>query len=373
MTVRSAEAEYFAQFRTDIESFIKLDEVERCVSIGIADRPPLSGCRYRAFVDPSGGSHDSMTLAIAHKQDQLVVIDRVLERKPPFSPLSVVEQFSAILKLYRINKVDGDRYAGEWPREQFRQHGIGYEVASKSKSELYVAFLPLLTSQMVELVDQPRLIQQIVGLERRTARGGRDTVDHPPNGHDDLANVVAGVSAMFASQSSYDTSLAWVGGDDLDLQQQEQLRFNRYVTDRRHGMKHNIKVRGRDGAIRSVNDDYILRDGEARVVELPFMDAQGRPMIHDGRGHPAGQRPGFLYSDNNEQAERALADAYTEYDEAIQNRWRGQQQIKRNPNRRRSTVRKMPALPPMRNMTGPFRSAGANDRLPIRAADRGHR
>ena len=224
-----AEAEYFAQFRTDIESFIKLDEVERCVSIGIADRPPLSGCRYRAFVDPSGGSHDSMTLAIAHKQDKLVVIDRVLERKPPFSPLSVVEQFSAILKLYRINKITGDRYAGEWPREQFRQHGIGYEVAGKSKSELYVAFLPLLTSVMVELPDQPRLIQQIVGLERRTARGGRDTVDHAPNGHDDLANVVAGVSAMFESQSRYDTSLAWVGGDELDLERQEQLRFNRYV------------------------------------------------------------------------------------------------------------------------------------------------
>ena len=34
---------------------------------------------------------------------------------------------------------------------------------------------------------------QLVGLERRTARSGRDTVDHTPGGHDDLANVVAGV------------------------------------------------------------------------------------------------------------------------------------------------------------------------------------
>jgi hypothetical protein len=92
-------------------------EVERCVSIGIADRPPLGGCRYRAFVDPSGGSNDSFTLAIAHKEDRLIVLDRVVERKPPFSPVSVVEEFAAILKLYRVNKVEGDRYAGEWPRE----------------------------------------------------------------------------------------------------------------------------------------------------------------------------------------------------------------------------------------------------------------
>ena len=112
------------------------------------------------------------------------MIDRVIERKPPFSPASVVEQFAAILKQYRVNTVTGDRYAGEWAREPFRKAGISYEVAAKPKSDLYVAFLPLLTSQMVELVDQPRLIQQIVGLERRTARGGRDTIDHAPNGSD---------------------------------------------------------------------------------------------------------------------------------------------------------------------------------------------
>ena len=69
-----------------------------------------------------------------------------------------------------------------------------------------------------------------------------------------------------------------------------------------------IKVRDRNGIIREVNDGYILHDGEALVVDLPFMDA--RAMIHDGHGNPAGQRPGFLYSDANEQAEQALVDAY---------------------------------------------------------------
>jgi hypothetical protein len=42
------------------------------------------------------------------------------------------------------------------------------------------------------------LANQLCGLERRTARGGRDSIDHAPGAHDDLANCVAGaiVSAI---------------------------------------------------------------------------------------------------------------------------------------------------------------------------------
>src|SRR5262249_40496565 len=38
----------------------------------------------------------------------------------------------------------------------------------------------------------PRLVAELCGLERRTAWGGRDSIDHGPGGHDDLANAVAG-------------------------------------------------------------------------------------------------------------------------------------------------------------------------------------
>jgi hypothetical protein len=34
------------------------------------------------------------------------------------------------------------------------------------------------------------IIAQLCALERRTARGGRDSIDHPPNGHDDLINGI---------------------------------------------------------------------------------------------------------------------------------------------------------------------------------------
>jgi hypothetical protein len=45
------------------------------------------------------------------------------------------------------------------------------------------------------LVDNPRLVNQIAALERRTSRGGKDSIDHSPGAHDDVvANVVAGLA-----------------------------------------------------------------------------------------------------------------------------------------------------------------------------------
>ena len=160
-----------------------------CVSLDVRERAPMSSVRYHAFVDPSGGSADSMTLAIGHREKDVIVIDAVRERRPPFSPEDVVAEFSALLKSYRITRITGDRYAGEWPRERFREHGISYEPAQKPKSDLYRDMLPIINSRKLDLLDDARLLTQMLGLERRTARGGRDSIDHAPGAHDDLANA----------------------------------------------------------------------------------------------------------------------------------------------------------------------------------------
>jgi hypothetical protein len=214
----SASAEYGAQFRSDIEQFVSLDAVLQCVSPGIQERPREAGVSYFAFVDPAGGSgKDSFTLAIGHqdKATDLAVLDCIREKRPPFSPEIIVEEYAALLKSYGISKILGDRYAGEWVREPFRKHGISYDPAAKPKSDIYTAFLPLVNSRKADLLDHNKTIQQLVALERRTARSGKDSVDHPPNGHDDCINAVAGVIvSLGANAYRYDTSLAWVGGDD---------------------------------------------------------------------------------------------------------------------------------------------------------------
>jgi hypothetical protein len=133
-------AEYGAEFRTDVEAFVSREVVEAAIVPGRFELPPTSGTRYTAFVDPSGGSADSMTLAIGHLEgdaQDLSVLDAVREVRPPFSPESVVEEFAGLLRNYRIATVVGDRYGGEWPAERFREHGIEYRPAQKSASDLY--------------------------------------------------------------------------------------------------------------------------------------------------------------------------------------------------------------------------------------------
>jgi hypothetical protein len=187
-------AEYLAEFRADVETFVSREVVDACVVDARFELPRVDAIRYHAFTDPSGGSSDSMTLAVAHLQGDRVVLDLVRERRPPFSPDSVVQEFAVTLKSYGVSTVIGDRYAAEWPRERFRVHGVEYRVADKTKSDLYRDLLPALNSGRVELLDHSRLVGQLCSLERRTARGGKDSIDHPPGSFDDVANAVAGVA-----------------------------------------------------------------------------------------------------------------------------------------------------------------------------------
>jgi hypothetical protein len=137
-----------------------------------------------------------MTLAIGHSEGERAVLDVLRERKPRFSPEAVVKAFAETLKSYGLQAVIGDRYGGDWPGEAFRKHGINYKISERTKSEIYQAALPMLNSGRIELLDSKTLRTQLTGLERRTARSGKDSIDHRPGGHDDVVNAAAGVLTL---------------------------------------------------------------------------------------------------------------------------------------------------------------------------------
>jgi hypothetical protein len=198
----AARAEYGAEFREDVEDIFSQEILEARIIPGRRELPPDPERSYYAFVDPSGGKGDSMTMGIAHVARDKAVLDLLREVQPPFSPELVAAEFAAVLKAYRVSEATGDAYAGEWPREQFAKYGINYRVGTENRSEIYLRLLPALMSSQIELLDNARMVAQLVGLERRTSRGGRDTIDHPVGSHDDVSNAAAGVLALVLATNS---------------------------------------------------------------------------------------------------------------------------------------------------------------------------
>jgi hypothetical protein len=208
----AASAEYLAQFRSDIEGFVSREQVEACVERGLCERAPVDGTRYFSFTDPSGGSADSMACAIGHLDGDMLVVDALREIKARFDPESAVEEFAQLLALYKIDATTGDRYSAQWCSQAFEKRGIKYEGAEQNKSQLYLEMLPRINAKTIRLLDHPRALNQICLLERRTSRGGQDSIDHPPNTHDDVANAIAGLCGLAVSASSFISDYSWVGG-----------------------------------------------------------------------------------------------------------------------------------------------------------------
>jgi hypothetical protein len=188
----AAAAEWDAHFRGDLSTFVDRAVVERCVDLGVRERPYERAYRYVAFCDPSGGAHDSMTMGVAHREGDLALLDCVREVQPPFAPADVVSEFCRVLHTYKITSVTGDRYAGAWVADAFRKEGIRYIASERNRSEIYLDALPGLMGARYSLLDNIRLVSQISQLERRTTRTGRDSINHMAGASDDLCNAALG-------------------------------------------------------------------------------------------------------------------------------------------------------------------------------------
>jgi len=201
----SAKAEWEAEFREDIEAFVSLEAMEKIIIPGRTELPPVEGFRYFAFVDPSGGGGDFFTLSIGHKEEDRKKIVQDFLRGRKGDPKEIVKEYVGILKKFRIHEVTGDRYAGAWVSEAFREEGIVYKPSDFNKSEIYLEALPYLNSNMVELLDHKDMAKQFRILERRRGASGKDIVDHPKIGgmsHDDFANATAGM-VVFCQRYSF--------------------------------------------------------------------------------------------------------------------------------------------------------------------------
>jgi len=137
----------------------------------------------------------------------------------------VVAEIALLLKDYRVHRVQGDRYGGEFPRELFRDHNVSYDLAPKDRSALYLELLTHVNSQRVELPPDDKLLGELRALERHRGPSGRDRVDHPRGQHDDRANAVAGLVALLAVDEG-DGGVTW-GRSEGDSLLMRRMLFGR--------------------------------------------------------------------------------------------------------------------------------------------------
>jgi hypothetical protein len=176
--------------------------------------PEVPAIVYYAFIDPSGGSNDAMTMGISHRADDgRGVLDGVFDQgaATPFNPRHAVGRFAGILKQYGIAQVVGDKYAGETFITDFAGYGIHYIVSGLAASDLYAGIEPHLNAGQVGLVDDGMVEQQLLGLIWKGTK-----ITHPSGEHDDHANAAVG-AVLLALQDLSDIDTAMTDAEAVAL------------------------------------------------------------------------------------------------------------------------------------------------------------
>lgn len=191
-------AEYLAAWRTDIAVFIDAALVDSNTRTEPRELPRRATTKkgtpvkYVGGLDASGGRGDATCAAVAHlDDDNLVVVDACRRWAAPHDPAVVARQAADFLAVYGLRTASADQYAAGFARTVYQAVGVALLDAPGTRSDAYLHLLPLLTQSRVELPPDPVLRTELLTLERRTRSGGKDFIDHRTGAHDDLANAVA--------------------------------------------------------------------------------------------------------------------------------------------------------------------------------------
>lgn len=206
--------EYLGLFTDDLAAFLPAAAVESAVRVGIFEQPPQAGVTYLAACDMAAGGPDASTFSICHREGYRIVQDvlkgykRVNGQSPNLA--AVVREMADTLRRYGLREIVGDRFAGQWSRQEFQRAGITYKnpeitrdgrTVYVDRSTAYLEVGPLFLQGLVDLLDHVDQQREFQRLERRARIGGADVVDHPKNGHDDHANSFALAATMLIGKA----------------------------------------------------------------------------------------------------------------------------------------------------------------------------
>jgi hypothetical protein len=209
-------AEYLNQWREDVSDYVPLADVEGCTDWDAFERPPLPNVQYWAKFDAATGvpTGASFTMAVCHREnDDMVVLDVIRERKPPFVMRDVVAEFAMVLKSYNVSEIDGDQYARQIVGDEWIRNGIHLpEKSDTNTNKNYLRFLTMLMSRRAKLLNSSTLRSQLTSLERHV-QSGHEEIRKPQvaSARDDVAAAVAGAAVRaVAKRSLFGADAVWL-------------------------------------------------------------------------------------------------------------------------------------------------------------------
>jgi hypothetical protein len=128
--------EYAAIFTDQLANAFSREAVESCVIPGRRELAPSRSHTYDAGVDPSGGGADEFTVSVCHEHRGKLIQDCLRAYKTN-RPADVVKEIASMLKNYGVRSVHGDKYSGEWVRQEFRKYSVDYVVSDITASKVF--------------------------------------------------------------------------------------------------------------------------------------------------------------------------------------------------------------------------------------------
>lgn len=182
--------EFDAQFAEKVEAFLSYDLVAGALKLA-GDLSYKAEYQYYAGIDASGlAGRDKFALAITHKQDNNIYIDKVKawDLKDPDPIMKDIRELTGI---YHINRVSIDKYAKGWVMNALEK--IGLEVMIRlSLAEIYVNIKSLMLGGRLYLPDNQGIKRAFLNTQAYYGRNNALSIAHERDseGHADEADAI---------------------------------------------------------------------------------------------------------------------------------------------------------------------------------------
>jgi len=184
----SAQAEYFAEFRAQLESFLSAEAIDRCVDPEIKQGKAGSDNHYLMAVDPAL-MRDNYGYGIAHLENGVVMLDYINRLTAPVNANAAEDLLKSLVERYKPSSVLCDN-ASTSQRLKGKVPMVYTPFTRQQKLRIYGALKEAINLGMLIIPNDKDLIAELKALQ---IRNGVD-ISAPKAGrikHDDLADCLA--------------------------------------------------------------------------------------------------------------------------------------------------------------------------------------